>query len=104
EKATQAAGAAPTRSSVEVIFSEIKLHRTGVLVTAMVLGLALAVGGYWLYRLVGHSEQITSLQDLNLSRLTSTGNVATLPAPAISPNGQNTVYVVEEGTQQSLWV
>jgi serine/threonine protein kinase len=104
EKSAQASDAARTHSSIEVIFSEIKLHRPAVLVTAVVLVLALAVGGYWLYRLIGQSQQVTSLQDLNLSRLTSTGNIATFPAPAISPNGQNAVYVVEEGTRQSLWL
>jgi len=104
ERATRTSDARRTHSSVEVIFSEIKLHRTGVLVTMAALMLALAAGGYWLYRLVGQSQQTTTLQDLSLSRLTSTGDIATLPAPAISPNGQNSVYVVDEGNQQSLWV
>jgi len=42
-----------------------------------------------------------SLEDLRISRLTSTGNAS---MAAISPDGKYVVHVVHEGGRQSLWI
>ncbi|MGE0883613.1 MAG: protein kinase [Blastocatellales bacterium] len=93
-----------THSSLQIIIGEIKQHRTGAAMTLAILALVLAAGGYGLYQLVSGNQRARTFQNLKFSRLTSTGNIAAVPPPAISPNGNFAAYIVEEGGQRSLLV
>jgi serine/threonine protein kinase/Tol biopolymer transport system component len=63
---------------------------------------ALALGGYGVYRLVsGRGKPALTFQAARLQRLTTSGKVL---LAAVSPGGKEVVYVVEDAGQQSLWV
>ncbi len=90
--------------SLKLIFREIKRHRMGVTAILALLVVALATGGYGIYRKL-NSQQQKTFQNIKLDRLTSAGNsFLDGAAPAISPNGQYAAYVNVEGSLQSLWV
>lgn len=93
-----------THSSLQIILGEIKQHRAGAAMTLVILALVIAAGGYGLYQLISGDQQAKTFQNLKFNRLTSTGNIAATPPPAISPNGIFAAYVVEHGVQRSLWV
>jgi Tol biopolymer transport system component len=68
-----------------------------VAVLAMVTALAVAAGVYfWKDRFRGFN-----LQNMRLSQVTTTGNAG---AAALSPDGRYIVYVLRDGSQESLWV
>jgi Tol biopolymer transport system component len=92
-------GAARQTSSAEVILGELKRHRRGLLVAAVVLAFALAAGGYGLYRLLG--RRAASFETMQLTRLSDT---ALAVDAAVSPKGDFVVFVKDEAGRQSLWL
>jgi Tol biopolymer transport system component len=92
-------GAARQTSSAEVILGELKRHRRGLLVAAVVLAFALAAVGYGLYKLLG--RRAASFETMQLTRLSDTALAADA---AVSPKGDFVVFVKDEAGRQSLWL
>ena len=70
---------APPTSSAEYIASQIKLHRTGVLIALAALVLAAVGIAFGVYRYVGRNrfgaKSPISFQTMNVAKLTTSGNV-----------------------------
>ncbi|MBV8857584.1 MAG: serine/threonine-protein kinase [Acidobacteria bacterium] len=104
-----AAGAAQTgppaarqTSSAEVILGELKRHKRGALVAALVVACALAAGGFGLYRVMrGAAPRRTPFEKFSVRQLGDTGQAADA---ALSPDGEFVAYVKEEAGRQSLWL
>jgi serine/threonine protein kinase len=87
-------------SSAEYIISGIKGHKATAAVIFGGLILAAVAIGYVVYRLAPKQTAL-SFQSAKFTRLTSTGKAT---AAAISPDGKWLVHVMDDGTQQSLWL
>jgi serine/threonine protein kinase/WD40 repeat protein len=98
--------AGPT-SSADVLMSEIKRHKTGIIVALTGLALIFAFGLFRLYKFVVQkpsdraATQTAKSTAPVIRRLTASG---TIERAAISPDGKSVVYVEKDGTQQSLWM
>jgi serine/threonine protein kinase/Tol biopolymer transport system component len=100
--AAEALSAAPSTSSAEHVTREIRRHKRVTLLLLTVLILALAAGGYGIYRLAGQRNMpVVSFQGATWKRLTSSGKVT---RAAISPDGNFVAHVVDDGGRQSLRV
>jgi eukaryotic-like serine/threonine-protein kinase len=98
--------ASPT-SSAEVLISEIKRHKTGVVVIAALAVLLIAAGAYGIYKLVGSRPPTSGPTQMKISRLTTGGRVGNAVIDgetAISPDGKYVVFVTAEAGKQALWV
>ena len=93
--------AVPTIS--QLFINEVKIHPRRATVTVSVIALVMAVAGIGLYRLIKLAQRPESFQSMELTKVTSAGNVVQGQL-AISPDGKYVVYAVEEAGQQSLWV
>lgn len=97
--ATTAAGAAAhSTSSAEYIAGEIKRHKRGVVIAAVVLLLTISAISFALYKFWGKS--VRTPHAIKIERLTTNGKSSDA---AISPDGKYVVYVLNEGGQHSLW-
>jgi serine/threonine protein kinase/Tol biopolymer transport system component len=96
---TRGGGGARHTSSAEVILGELKRHRRGLLVAAVSIALALAAGGYGLYKFFG--RRAASFETMQLTRLSDTANAVDT---AVSPKGDFVVFIKEEAGRQSLWL
>ncbi|HXF41920.1 MAG TPA: protein kinase [Blastocatellia bacterium] len=93
--------AALTTSSTEVILSQIKRHKKGAALAAILL-MAIVVGaGLWLNKLVNQRARPTPFQTMQLAPFTATGKAA---EAAISPDGKYVAYAIDDEGQQSLWL
>ncbi|MGH9882682.1 MAG: protein kinase domain-containing protein, partial [Pyrinomonadaceae bacterium] len=111
EPSATSAGTAPhPTSSAEYIVSEIKRHKTGVVILVTVIVLAIGLLGIGLsYRFGGSSNGSVVIQpsgpavspNMKIMRLTSSGKAL---QAAISPDGKWVVYELNEGGKQSLWI
>ena len=92
---------APPTSSAEYLTGEVKKHKLGAAVVAVLLALVLAGAGYAVYRLTARRDKpALSFQAAKITRLTTTGKASGV---GISPDGKYVVHVQVEGGQQSLW-
>jgi Tol biopolymer transport system component/DNA-binding winged helix-turn-helix (wHTH) protein len=92
----------PETTTAEIVQSVTRWHRRRAFLLLAVLLLAVAAGGYGIYRLVNREKRsAVSLQGAKWTRLTTSGKVM---RAAISPDGRFVVHVVDEAGQQSLWV
>ena len=108
---TQQRATPPTASSAEYLVGEIKSHKTGVVVAAAALGVALLilaiVGIIVVYKLSGRTNPAQPAltargpANMKISRLTVSGKA---DSAAISPDGKTVVYVLRDGGQRSLWI
>ena len=93
-------------SSAEYLVSEIKRHKTGLIVTLTVLVLLVVVGGFALYRFINRSSlnktNSPSFQAMKITKLTSTGKAGSWAA--ISPDGKYVVHVQIDEGKRSLWM
>jgi serine/threonine protein kinase len=93
--------AARQTSSAEVILGELKRHKRGALVAALV-ACALAAGGFGLYRVMrGPAPRRTPFEKFSVRQLGDTGQAVDA---ALSPDGEFVAYVKEEAGRQSLWL
>ncbi len=93
--------ARPT-SSAEYLVTEIKRHQTGALLG--LAGFVLLIGGiaFAFYRFGGQTKPApVPFQNMKMAKLTSNGKAI---AAAISPDGKQVVYVVDDGGRRSLWL
>jgi eukaryotic-like serine/threonine-protein kinase len=88
-------------SSAEYLVSNIKKHKLSVLSVLGVIVLALAAGGYGLYRVISRAAKPSGLHVMEVTRFTSTGKAV---HAAISPDGNYVAHVAEDGGQQSVWI
>jgi eukaryotic-like serine/threonine-protein kinase len=97
---TGAVAAAHPTSSAEYIVGEIKRHKTGIGVLAVLIGVGLMASGFWIYKLVT-SKKSTSATAIKFTRLTSGGRVGTEligGGAAISPDGKYvSFWTTDEG-------
>src|SRR5215831_12161763 len=101
-----AIGTAHSQSSAEYLVSEIKRHKSGLMMV-MVAGLVvLAAGIFAVYKLAvskrsdaATSKTMTAGQNMKLQRLNVKGKVS---HPTISPDGKYVSYVISEGELKSL--
>jgi serine/threonine protein kinase len=97
---TGAVAAAHPTSSAEYIVGEIKRHKTGIGVLAVLIVVGLMASGFWIYKLVT-SKKSTSATAIKFTRLTSGGRVGTEViggGAAISPDGKYvSFWTTDEG-------
>ena len=86
----------------ESLSIEIKRHKFGVAVALVAIVLALAAGGFGIYKLTTPREnKVAHFAEVNLARLTNSGNVIDA---TISPDGKYIIYVLSDRSSQSLWI
>ena len=88
-------------SSAEYIVSNIKRHKSSVLIGLVLFSIAVIAGSYGLYRLLSRAKAPVASQPMNVTRFTATGKVV---HAAISPDGRYVAYVADEAGQQSVWI
>ena len=95
------------RSSAEYIVGEIKRHRIGITLGAVLLLVVLIAGGVGLYKFWPGAKVSGPPRELKFVRLTTGGKIgnAVIDGEAtISPDGRYVVFVTAEAGKQALWV
>ena len=93
-------------SSAEYIVSEIKRHKTGVLLTAIAVPLIL-VAGFFVWSKFGTRATPAAAPAMKITKLTSGGRVNGMRidgSTSISPDGKYVVYTLDEAGKISMWV
>ena len=98
---TDDAAVARTASGAAYVVSEIKRHQQGTLLAVLMLLIAAAGIGYWLYRFIGQDRSVAPFRRTKITRLTTAGK--TIHA-AISPDGKYVAHTESNIGQQSLWL
>jgi eukaryotic-like serine/threonine-protein kinase len=91
-----------TPSSGSVLLGEVKRHKTGVLVAAVVAVVAVAGLGWLLNSRSQPRPARTAAQQMSVERLTHDGH--TNGSTSISPDGKYVVYEVTRDGKLSLWL
>ena len=99
---TQPGPSYPTTIS-ELFIKEVKTHPRRSSLIFIVIGVLMVAGGFALYKLVKLANRTDVFQNMQLAKLTSSGDISGL-ALAISPDGKYVAYAVIEGGEQSLWI
>lgn len=99
---TQPGPSYPTTIS-ELFIKEVKTHPRRSSLIFVVLGVLTLAGAFGLYKLVRLANRTDAFQNMQLAKLTSSGDISGL-ALAISPDGKYVAYAVIEGGEQSLWI
>ena len=93
-------------SSAEYIVSEIKRHKTGVLLTAIAAAL-LIVAGFFIWSKFATPATPAAAPAMRITKLTSGGRVNGFPidgSTSISPDGKYVVFTLNEAGKISMWV
>jgi serine/threonine protein kinase/Tol biopolymer transport system component len=86
----------------ESLSIEIKRHKFGAAIAAVLIAVVLAAGGFGVYKLFAKRDMGNEhFWDINLAPLTNSGNAIDA---TISPDGKYIVYVLSERSSQSLWI
>jgi len=108
ESTTILAEARPTveRSGISTITEslsmEIKRHKFGAAIVAVLIALVFTAGSFGIYKLVAKRDMGNEhFWNINLAPLTNSGNAIDA---TISPDGKYIVYVLSERSSQSLWM
>jgi serine/threonine protein kinase/WD40 repeat protein len=92
----------PPSSSVEIIAAQVKSHKLGTALVALIVMAVIGAAGYGIYSLIkSGSGGAVPFRNMTLTRLTDSGNVS---LAAISPDGKYVVYTVNDGGLTSLWM
>ena len=97
--------ARPT-SSAEYIVSEIKRHKTGVMLVVIAVPLLIAAS-FFLWSKFAASEKPAAPSAMKITKLTSGGRVNGFPidgSTTISPDGKYVVFTLNEAGKISMWV
>jgi eukaryotic-like serine/threonine-protein kinase len=93
-------------SSAEYLVSEIKRHKTGLVLLAITVPIILGVIGYLLLKFTRKDEPISKPQ-MKITKLTSGGQVNGIDidgSTSISQDGKYVVYTLLESGKISIWV
>ncbi|HEV2834588.1 MAG TPA: protein kinase, partial [Pyrinomonadaceae bacterium] len=85
----------------ESLSMEIQRHKVGAALALVLIALVIAASGFGIYKLLNREERVAHFWDINLSRLTNSGNAIDA---TISPDGKYIIYVLSERSSQSLWI
>ena len=81
---------------------EIKRHKFGAAIVAVLIALVLAAGGFGIYKLAARRDMGNEhFWNISLAPLTNSGNAIDA---TISPDGKYIVYVLSDRSSQSLWI
>jgi len=103
---TGAVPAAHPTSSAEYVVGEIKRHKIGVGVLAVLIVVGLMASGFWIYKLVT-SKKSTSASSIKFTRLTSGGRVGNEiigGGAAVSPDGKYLSFWTTDEGKSSLYL
>ncbi|HKO97462.1 MAG TPA: protein kinase [Pyrinomonadaceae bacterium] len=93
-------------TSTDVIISEIKQHKRGLLLA--LVGLVVVAGALiWLWARFGNTPQSAPFRTMKITRLTTggkIGNASIKGYTSISPDGRYVVFRTTESAKDSLWV
>jgi len=93
-------------SSAEYLVSEIKRHKTGVLLIGLGIPIILAAALFLWFKFAGR-EKLTATPAMKITKLTSGGRVNNIPidgSTSISPDGKYVVYTLMDAGRVSIWV
>ena len=86
----------------ESLSFEIKRHKFGAALVVVLIATLLAASGFGVYKLLNRGDMGNEhFWDINLARLTNSGNVIDA---TISADGKYIVYVLSDRSQQSIWI
>lgn len=85
----------------ESLSIEIKRHKFGAAIVFGIIAVVVAAGTFGIYKLVSGENRVAHFQDVNLARLTNSGNAIDA---TISPDGKYIVYALSDRSSQSLWI
>jgi serine/threonine protein kinase/Tol biopolymer transport system component len=85
----------------ESISIEIKRHKVGAALALIALLLIIGAGGFGVYRWLNRTAPVAHFLDVQLTRLTNSGNVIDA---TISPDGKYIVYALSVRSSQSLYI
>jgi len=85
----------------ESISIEIKRHKIGAALVLLAVLFLAGAGGFGVYRYLHRAEPVAHFWDVQLTRLTNSGNVINA---TISPDGKYIVYVLSDRSTQSLYI
>lgn len=85
----------------ESLSIEIKRHKFGAAIVFGIIAVVVAAGAFGIYKLVNRENKVAHFQDVNLARLTNSGNAIDA---TISPDGKYIVYALSDRSSQSLWI
>jgi eukaryotic-like serine/threonine-protein kinase len=92
----------PASSDAQMVAGLVKRHWSALAIGSLALALAVVVGLYALSRRGASAPASpTSLADLRVVQLTTTGNAA---VPTISPDGKYVAYAQLDGNDAGLWI
>ena len=93
-------------SSAEYLVSELKRHKTGVLLVALSIPVVLGAALFLWFKVAGR-EKPTETPAMKITRLTSGGRVNNIlidGSTSISPDGKYVVYTLIDAGKVSMWV
>jgi len=91
----------------ELLRSEIKRHKKGVVLVASCTLALIVAAGYGAYKLIGSRPANSDSSRMKISRLTTggrVGNAVINDAASISPDGKYVAFATAESGNQALWV
>lgn len=99
---TQAGPSYPTTIS-ELFIREVKTHPRRSSMIFVALGVVILAGGFGLYKLIKLANRTDAFQNMQLAKLTSSGDVSGFNV-AVSPDGKYVAYAVSGENEESLWI
>jgi Tol biopolymer transport system component len=92
---------ARSTSSAEYLVSGIKSHRIGVFLALIAVAVLIAAGFGWYKYYWSRPAKPAPFQDIQITKLTFNGKAI---SAVISPDGNQVVYVIDDGGRRSLWL
>ncbi len=96
-----AGGVSTASSSSQILLTEARKHKGGVMVGAGVLALVLLGAALAIWKFLPLAKKQRPFEKISISRATENGKTV---FSAISPDGRYVAYVLREGLVRSLWV
>lgn len=90
-----------TAPSIEYFIAGVKQHKAAATLAILTFAIAAVAVGFTLYRRVNNHRAVAPFQNVNITRLTSSGHAI---RPAISPDGNFVFYGKTEDDKVSLWL
>ncbi len=94
-------GVSPASSSSQILLTEARKHKKGVIVGAGVVALVLLGAALAIWKFLPLARKPRPFEKASISRATENGKTV---HSAISPDGRYVAYVLREGLERSLWV